>query len=287
MVRGETRRIELKKNSITRLHQLEAESAGETRNEFQAVRVGFQRLPDELHVLWSSTPHPPFSRNYWQEHNDLRILAEARALACKAGRLLVAVRGPDEPKQTNVKSAPGPERLIRKVGDVWQLAFGWRFAYIKDLKGLVYILYLIQASNRSFHSMQLFSAAAGETEQPILGSAGEMIDQRAFEQYRNRLDDVETRLSEAERNCDQAQKEALLEERDRLEQELVAAVGLGGKQREAHDDREKVRKSVSNAIARAIDAIREHHPSLADHLQRHIECGSFLCYSGDDVPWEF
>jgi hypothetical protein len=92
MVRGESRRIELKKNSITRLRQLEAESEGDIRKGLQDVRMGFQGLPDELYVGWSSSPLPPSDRHYWLEPSNRRVEAEARALAIEAGRLLKAIR---------------------------------------------------------------------------------------------------------------------------------------------------------------------------------------------------
>jgi hypothetical protein len=128
MVRGETRRIEFKKNSITRLHQLEAESEGDIRKALQDVRAGFQGLPDELYVLWSSLPHPPSDRHYWHEHNDKRIVAEACALACKAGQLLVAVsalkrRIGDTPMNAS-EPAESNSLIDTYLSDQWRICGG-------------------------------------------------------------------------------------------------------------------------------------------------------------------
>jgi hypothetical protein len=135
--------------------------------------------------------------------------------------------------------------------------------------------------------VQLYSAAAGQKEQPVIGSAGEVADQKAVEEYRTRIEDLETRLSEAERNNDEAQKEAIQWEKDSLDEQILKACGFHGRQRKASDDAERFRKGVSMAIDRAIDAIREHHAPLADHLRLRIKCGNFFCYHPDGIPWEF
>jgi hypothetical protein len=127
----------------------------------------------------------------------------------------------------------------------------------------------------------------GERELPILDSAGETLDPEAFDSYRSRVQDLEDRLAQAERNNDQSQKELLQEERDQITDELLQATGLGGRHRKSHDDAEKIRKSVCNAIARAIEAIHEHLPELADHLKLHIKLGSFVTYKPDASLWQF
>jgi hypothetical protein len=135
--------------------------------------------------------------------------------------------------------------------------------------------------------MQLLTADSGRREQPAMGSAGETLDPKAFAEYQLRREDLEMRLADADRNQDQAQKELAQSEMEILESQVNAALGLGGRHRNDADDSERVRKNVSNAITRSIESIREHHPALADHLDLHVKRGSFLCYSGVGLSWEF
>ncbi len=52
------------------------------------------------------------------------------------------------------------------------------------------------------------------------------------------------------------------------------------------DDGDRARKSVSNAIARAIGIIEKQRPALARHLDHSIRMGQFLSYSPEvPVDW--
>jgi hypothetical protein len=188
---------------------------------------------------------------------------------------------------TGAPPSRGSARVFRRAGDIWIISFAGKTVHIRHSKGMVYICQLLQSAGQSLHSFQLLTAAAGQSGTIRPGSAGEVLDEKALRQYRDRMDDIEMQLSEAERNCDQAQKERLMTEKERFEDEIQSAVGLGGGLREAHDDTEKARKSVSNAISRAIASIREYHPTAADHLQMRINCGVFIDYAPDESAWEF
>ena len=187
---------------------------------------------------------------------------------------------------TSRNSAAG-DRLFRKVDDYWELSFDGKFVYVKDLKGMGYIADLLRSPDRPLHSMQLITAAAGILKSPPLGSAGEVLDPTAINEYRSRLEELEAELTEADRNQDQGRKEAAQEEKHQLEEQLMSATGLGGRRRKAHDDLERVRKGVSISINRAIAKIREHHIALAEHLKLQTKLGSFVCYRSDGKPWQF
>jgi len=66
-----------------------------------------------------------------------------------------------------------------------------------------------------------------------------------------------------------------------MTEEILAGRGLSGRRRNAQDDRDRIRKSISMAIARAVGIIREHIPALADHLDRNLQRGYFCYYSGN------
>jgi hypothetical protein len=196
-------------------------------------------------------------------------------------------RGEQQRATTDILPETAAERFFRKEGDAWIISFESKAVHVRHSKGMAYICQLLQKPGESLHSFQLVSAAAGCSGSIRLGSAGRVIDEKALKEYRDRMDDIETRLSQAERDWDQAQKESLMAEQEHLEEQIHSAVGFRGEVREASDDEERARKSVSNAISRAITSIRAHHPTAADHFQRRVSCGVFVCYAPDDVPWEF
>jgi hypothetical protein len=68
---------------------------------------------------------------------------------------------------------------------------------------------------------------------------------------------------------------------DFLEHELVAAVGLGGRDRKAASNTERARVSVTKAIRATIKRIREHDPMLARELEATIRTGTFCVHEPD------
>ncbi len=119
-----------------------------------------------------------------------------------------------------------------------------------------------------------------------VGTAGEPLDDKARRDYRQRAEDLNFQLAEAERNNDSGRCESIRSELDLLADQILAGQGLSGRPRRSQDDRDRIRKSVSMAIERAIETIRKHAPALGEHLDRHIHRGYFLSYSGL-IPWKF
>jgi hypothetical protein len=219
---------------------------------------------------------------------DCLLLRDSENDTPSNGRGDLALR--DAPLSSRViptHSSPRLERAFRRNGDVWQITFGGKSVHVRHTKGMTYIVHLLRAPEQEFPGMQLLSAESGKREQLAMGSAGEVLDPTAMTQYQDRIKDLEDKLSEAERNNDQGQKEAAQSAMECLTEQIVAAVGLGGRQRKASDDVERVRKGVSMAVVRAMDSIERHHVEMANHLRLHISCGSFFCYHSDDIPWDF
>jgi len=61
-----------------------------------------------------------------------------------------------------------------------------------------------------------------------------------------------------------------------LEEQLAAAVGLGGRDRKAADHAERTRSRVGRAIRSSLKSIRDNDPSLGHHLETCIRTG-YLC----------
>jgi len=203
----------------------------------------------------------------------------------------VATQGSERKSQRGVSpgalihSLAGFPYWVQKLGEHWLLVFDGIPAVVSDSKGLSYIVYLLQNSNREVPAADLFAGFADMKTAPM-GSAGPIADKTAMKAYRLELLDLECRLGEAERNNDLGTKQILQEQHDVLTNQILSAQGLSGRSRESKSERERTRKSVSNAINRAIKSIRESLPHLADHLERNLDCGSLLSYRGN-LPWNF
>jgi hypothetical protein len=63
--------------------------------------------------------------------------------------------------------------------------------------------------------------------------------------------------------------------------ELAGAIGLGGRDRRMGSPSERARVSVTRAIRSALARIREHSPTLGDHLDRTIHTGTYCSYTPD------
>jgi hypothetical protein len=87
------------------------------------------------------------------------------------------------------------------------ITFGGKTVHVKDARGMAYLCQLLQSAGQRMPSFQLAAAGAGQSGDIRLGSAGEILDERAIKEYRDRMEDIESRLSIAERDWDQAQKD--------------------------------------------------------------------------------
>jgi hypothetical protein len=63
-----------------------------------------------------------------------------------------------------------------------------------------------------------------------------------------------------------------------IKKELTLAVGLRGRIRRGADPNERARKSISKAVGRALEHIKEHDENLWRHLQNALSRGSFVAY---------
>jgi hypothetical protein len=163
-----------------------------------------------------------------------------------------------------------------------------------------YLARLLAGPGREFHVLDLVAAEIGTAptgdagraaDLPIssLGDAGEMLDARAKDAYRRRLDEIEEDIAQAEIIGDTERAAQADAERDFLVRELSRAVGLGGRDRKAASASERARASVTRAIRQAMARIGEHQPGLGEHLDRTIRTGRYCAYEPDPrapAGWE-
>ena len=167
-------------------------------------------------------------------------------------------------------------------GDTWIVHFGEEEARIKDAVGLQYVAYLLARPNVPVSAIELFSLRAlvrGDAPlQPTLSDAGERLDPSAVAAYRARARDLRLRLDDASSRHDAGAVEAAKGELELIEEELRAAVGLGGRMRRASSETERVRVNVTTRIRKAIERLRERAPQAAHHLATAIRTGATCIY---------
>ena len=185
-------------------------------------------------------------------------------------------------------SAASPREVFRKEGDYWTVSWRNTVVRLKDAKGLQHIAYLLANPGRQVLACELAAAgtAPGNHRAAIdpdrvdadLGDAGAVLDAKAREQYRRRIGELQEELAEAVRLDDTCRAAPLRAELESLGDQLVSAVGLGGRNRKTASHSERARLMVTKAIKSAIARIRARDASLGRHLDTSIKTGNCCGY---------
>jgi hypothetical protein len=184
----------------------------------------------------------------------------------------------------------GAEARFAREGEFWTIAYAGKTRRLRDVKGLRYIAFLLAAPGTDVHVLELVAAAEGSSadgRNPVgdgLHSArpadlGPVLDHRAKDEYRRRLEDLRSDLDEARSFADEERAARLEEEIDSLVEELVRATGLGGRDRPLSSSTERARVNVTKAIRTAIKLTEKQSPQLAEHLTASIRTGRFCSYA--------
>jgi tetratricopeptide (TPR) repeat protein len=234
-----------------------------------------------------------------QEHAtvELRLAAE---MCEELGMPALARKVATRLKNRDVDGWPEPAVVVgpsvfRREGEFWTVVFATDAFRLKDAKGLRYLRYLLQRPGGEVHVLDLAAVEAGaatdrsnrpptrndELHAGRLSDAGPVLDDRAKASYRARLLELEDDLNEATAWSDSVRATRIRAEMDFLADELAAAVGLGGRDRNAGSPAERARVNITRAIKAAQVRIRDHSTTLADHLDVTIHTGTFCSYSPD------
>jgi hypothetical protein len=106
-----------------------------------------------------------------------------------------------------------------------------------------------------------------------------VLDPEAIAEYRNRLRQLDTQLSETgidELGPDRASHARA--ERDWLVAQLSSAAGVGGRTRAFPDQPERARVAVGKAIRRALARITEADAVIGEHLRQTVHTGVRCSY---------
>lgn len=221
----------------------------------------------------------------WREPTPT-VFTLATVAALVEGRLVVdagCVR------QAWLKSARGDVSaafIFRRVGDFWDVAFdGSEIKHIRDSVGMEYLARLLWEPHKHIGAATLLAARAGIDARQLSGSSGEALDEEGKRSLKSRYEAVMDRKTEAEKRNDQGALDAATAELDQLSIELNRRLGLGGRARE-DSDADRVRKSVSMAVAREIEILSEKVPPAGQHLLASVSSGRFFKYSPErEIDW--
>ena len=190
------------------------------------------------------------------------------------------------------RAAPGPAdggTVFRLVGDTRTVSFAGRTVLLRDLKGMRYLARLLAVPDRELHVLDLLAGGHGVARLDVGGDAGPALDEQARAAYRRRLAEIDEDLDEAAESGDGERVARARADREYLVRELAGAFGLGGRLRALQSPSERARASVCRALRYGLARIADHHPELADHLQRTVRLGTYCSYTPDPglgVRWE-
>jgi hypothetical protein len=163
---------------------------------------------------------------------------------------------------------------LRREGDVWSIEHPGGVIRLKHTRGLSMLATLVEREREDIHVTELMGAPDGVDG----GDAGEILDRKAKQAYRARLESLHEQLREAEDRNDIGRANRVRAELDVLTQQLARAVGLGGQDRRVGAATERARIAVRQRLRDAIRKIVEHAPALETYLDSAIKTGTFCSY---------
>ena len=202
-------------------------------------------------------------------------------------------------------SLPAPARnMIKCEGEYWLLTYAKKSVRLKHRLGFVYLALILRAGrNGSITATELTTLMATIVvdiehakefaqlrKTGKFGPDGEMHqayhDEQSIKAMLNEIETLNKERAWALTQSDIVKVEDIDEELGNLRKELNETT-YRGKSRCFETSTERMRKSVGNAIKRAIDAIEKVHPQLAAHLRNSIWPGATCHYSPElDAEWD-
>jgi tetratricopeptide (TPR) repeat protein len=166
---------------------------------------------------------------------------------------------------------------IARDEDRWIVAVDGQRVRVADMVGMRYVAELLTRPGQSIPALTL----ASQDSVPDDASPHEVLDDEARARYAARARELTSDLAEAEADNDIVRAERVRDELDALIDQLEAATGLAGRPRRFSDPAERARTAVSKAIKRAIDAVDDANPVVAEALRSSITTGTRCSYTPD------
>jgi len=168
---------------------------------------------------------------------------------------------------------PDPVHLHPAPGGLWIV--GRRATPVAALRGFDYLRELVGSPGRAFPVLELVAPHGQVVEE---SGVGEVADRRALAAYRDRLDQLDAEIDEAEEWSDEGRIEAARLEREALLDELRRTTGLGGRPRTSGSSQERARVAVRKSISAAVARIAGVDEALSQHLRNSVRTGLVCSY---------
>jgi tetratricopeptide (TPR) repeat protein len=223
--------------------------------------------------------------------NLVRLDERMRPLRAKLGS------SPPAAGPTAAAGAPAGSAALRRIGDVWTLEHGGRRVHLSDGRGVRLLALLLERPGTEVHSLDLVAAVEGSAtigpsveysggqetggRYGVQGGAGPTLDARAKDDYRDRIEELEAQLVQAEARRDEPAAKRLAGELEFVRRELARATGIGGRDRESGSHAERARINVTRAIRTTLKRIAGYDKQLGAELDRCVRTGAFCVYAPD------
>jgi tetratricopeptide (TPR) repeat protein len=198
-------------------------------------------------------------------------LEKARELGARCGMDYFVANLPQSAVAAPVRERTTHVISLTREGDVWKLAALGETVTLEDRKGVHYLARLLNEPNRDIHVLDLLGVDEA-------GDAGAVLDQKAKNDYRARIESIKEELEEARRFGDRGRIEKYEAEMDAIAEQLARGVGLGGRDRKAASGAERARINVQRRIRDVIDRVSAHAPALGKWLNASIKTGTYCSY---------
>jgi hypothetical protein len=154
---------------------------------------------------------------------------------------------------------------------------------VRDAKGMADLAVLLARPGVEVHVAELVGSG-GVLPAP---TAHELVlDEQAIASYRLRLGDLAVEEDDAESVGDGDRAARARAEREAIEDQLAADLGLGGAPRTTPDWVERARKAVRRRIDASLKRVEVEHPVAGRHLRRSVQTGVFCAYDpAEPVSW--
>ena len=170
--------------------------------------------------------------------------------------------------------------VFKKQDQVWQIEFDEKKVQIKSVKGFFDIAHLLACPEKDIHCTVLMGATSSFTKEPPV------IDEKAKNEYHQRLAYLDQALSKAQENNDIVRAEKLRIEQEQLQDHLVSIMGLLNRSRPLDPSVDRSRSAVTWRIRSAIKKLAKVHPEMGRHLTNSISTGIFCSYRPEkEMKW--
>jgi hypothetical protein len=200
---------------------------------------------------------------------------------------------PAPPSQTEpsppvpVLASPGarPVASCRRHGRHWQVQAAGRRVLVASCRGMSYLAVLLANPGHEISALELATGPhptnTTTTETALTSGASltqPLLDEQAIRQYRRRIREVEQEIQRCVADGDHESATRMRAERDWLQAQLRAALGLGGRVQSFPTAEQRARVAVGKAIRRALARIAAADTELGAVLSATIHTGWYCVY---------